>query len=276
MQSPAESLQHNLTKPITVPGRFGTVIVSTVAFHAEDVPSGGVGVADGEIDPVARAAHLSIHAPAPPGQLIQDRLLEERLHLSGRSAGLFCKCHMSALRKVEESPKVMHAGCLSPGKVDLLRPQTREDQKLLSGSGDCHIESPLTALVVQRPKVHTNDPDSVRPVADREQDHVTLVSLNRLQVFHKNGLANRGEEWLDFGVLAPCRVQKILYKTLLRLAEGNHAQRVVLLLGVAQSSDDLGDHRLRFFTVCARLPVVIHPVWNLAPAYAELGVLRKR
>ena len=65
----------------------------------------------------------------------------------------------------------------------MFRPERRENDHLLPGTGDSHVEPPPAALAVERTKVHGNVSVFVRSVAHGKQNDVALVALYVLQIF---------------------------------------------------------------------------------------------
>ena len=64
-----------------------------------------------------------------------------------------------------------------------------EDDDLAAGAGDRDVEPPLAAAAVQRAEVERQDALVVRREAGGEQDDVTLVALDVLEVLDEQSLA---------------------------------------------------------------------------------------
>ena len=112
---------------------------------------GSVGVRDAEVDAVSRAPDA--RDDGEPGPL--ERAREPRLDPGGVTAapGLdqgLVERRRAPLGVGQERLEVLHADGLRPGEVDVVRPKRGEDDDLLAGARDRHIETPLAPVAVQR------------------------------------------------------------------------------------------------------------------------------
>ena len=76
VQFPAETPEDGFAEAVAVARDAGGVIHGSVAFDADEVPAGMLGVSDGEVDPVTGGADLRKHVVTPGAQRPQDRLFK--------------------------------------------------------------------------------------------------------------------------------------------------------------------------------------------------------
>ena len=178
---------------------------------------------DGDIDPDARGPHPGGHLPPP---LLEAR--REVLHQAiggprGRRARR-ADAQRAPLRVAQERLQVADSPRARPGEIDLIGPQGREHQDLLTCAGDRHIQPSLSAVLVQRPEVHGHVAALVRTVAHGEHDHVPLVALDVLQVLHEHRLLGALiKEALQLRMLADRAIEQVHDQGLLRLTERHDA-----------------------------------------------------
>src|SRR5690606_13384621 len=174
------------------------VVGRAVALDSEYVPSGMLRVTHGEVNPVSRAADLDVHAVPAPDERIVHGLLEGAVEVgTGREAGSLCDGTGASLRVIQEDLQVTGAQGSGPAQIDLIGEQSREHDQLAPRAGNGDIQAALATLTVERTKVHRHSACCVRAVADGEEDDVSLVALDVLQVldeqrFHR-GLAGPGQ-----------------------------------------------------------------------------------
>ena len=102
--------------------------------------------------------------------------------------------------------------------------ESGKDDHLLTRPGDGNIETPFTAIAVHGAEVHRDPSRGIGAVADGEEDHIPLVSLDVFQVLDENGLnGSVGEVLFDLRILPACLLQQIVDKLLLGLAERDNA-----------------------------------------------------
>ena len=123
------------------------------------------------------------------------------------------------LNKALQSFHTLSAGAF---QVDLLCPQRGEDDHLVASTTHGHIQSTLTALIVQRSEVHRHLSMFVRTVSHAEQDHVSLITLHVLQVLDENRLLALISPLLQLRMLGQLINQDILDEVLLHLTEAHN------------------------------------------------------
>ena len=65
--------------------------------------------------------------------------------------------------------------------------QRGEDAQAAPRACDGHVEAALSTRAAERPEAHSQPARRVLGVADAEEDLVSLVALNVLQVLHEDG-----------------------------------------------------------------------------------------
>jgi hypothetical protein len=76
VEVPAEAAEDFLAEPVAVAGDFGGVVLVAIAFDAEGVDAGVVGVADADVDAVSGGADLRGELVSPGVDDADDRLLK--------------------------------------------------------------------------------------------------------------------------------------------------------------------------------------------------------
>ncbi len=146
-------------------------------------------------------------------------------------------------------------------EIDQLRREGGEHHHLAPGAGDGNVEPPPAAGAIERPEIHRHDRRIRRlgPVSDAEQDEIALVALHGLEILDDDRLGRiLFEKGLERGILAPGAIEQILDQLLLLGVERDHRQRqprplLVDEAGIQQTTDHLGDDRLRLDLVGAAL-----------------------
>src|SRR5690606_9872470 len=154
----------------------------------------------------------------------------------------------AAGRIIEKGLEVTHPYRSCAGQIDLLGSERAENHQQLTGPRHCDVESALTPVSIERTKVHRDASRAVGAIADAEEHHVALVTLDVLEVFHEHWLAGPmgvAEEALDLRVLSTRGVEEVFDQHLLRLAEGHDTNGALLTNRIEQPGKDLGDHGLR-------------------------------
>ena len=77
-----------------------------------------------------------------------------------------------------------------------MRAEIRVDDAFLASARDQHIEPPLASFTIHGPEIERQLPALVAAEAERDQDRVALVALNRLQVLHEERLTRFALEQL--------------------------------------------------------------------------------
>src|SRR5690606_12752409 len=126
---------------------------------------------------IAGVAHVSDHA----GDVIFERAVSRRT----TRFGLRKLAGAGELEEPLEHPRPVTAG---PRCVDVVRVERAKDDATGTRAGEEYVEPPLAPLAVHRPERHGGEP-AVRltgSVADRDKDHVALVTLHVLDVLHED------------------------------------------------------------------------------------------
>ena len=140
---------------------------------------------------------------------------------------------------------------------DVVGTQCPEDHKLPPRPRDRDIQPARATTEVQRTEVPVHTTIGIRPVADREQDHIPLIALNGFQVLDEDRpVLRRPEPGLDFGTGLPFLVEKVLDQPCLFGIEGNDpdGRRTSVR---SQASHHIGNHRARLGDVRPRPTSVV-------------------
>src|SRR6478735_3395045 len=69
--------------------------------------------------------------------------------------------------------------------LQLLWQYTRYQYYFLSGSCHGYVQSVLSTFLIQRTKLHTEFPCTIRSIGHREENNIALISLNIFNIFDK-------------------------------------------------------------------------------------------
>src|SRR5688500_2998002 len=94
------------------------------------------------------------------------------------------------------------------------------------------VEAALAAVVEERAEAVDQPTCSILPVADREDDRVTLITLDALEVLDEEGLLSFAvvlgvEEFVELGLLLANLIEPGLDATLMAHAHRDNAKRLV-------------------------------------------------
>ena len=166
---------------------------------------------------------------------------------------------LALFSKFEERLQPRHAAAVGLGQIDHGRGHRGKDEHLFAGAGDGDVQAAPAARLVEGAKVEGDAPTAVRPVADGEEDDVSLVPLHVFEVFDEQRLFA-----LVGGLFQPALGKRFgqapLDVVLLGGAEGHHADAGAGELRVGEPSHHFRNQRLRFRLVALGKAPVIHAV----------------
>src|SRR5688572_9257970 len=97
--------------------------------------------------------------------------------------------------------QVDDASRLCPCRIDLLRTERGVNVQLLTRPSDSHVQATSASILVQRTEVHTDVAGSIGPIADRKQNHVAFVALNRFEILYEDCFFACPDPRVQIGIL---------------------------------------------------------------------------
>ena len=162
------------------------MVVAAITDDAQDIVFAVRRVAYRNIYLETGTAHPGIHFIAVQTQLLGYAVdqggVGVLLHLAGGNR------HAAVLGKLQESLQTFHTPGTAPVEVYLLGLHGGEHHHLCAGTADCHVETTFAANIVEGAEIHGDTATAVWTIAHGEQDDITLVSLDILQVLDEDGL----------------------------------------------------------------------------------------
>lgn len=76
---------------------------------------------------------------------------------------------------------------LGTGEVDVIGSKGSENEEFFPCAGYRHVEPPCTAGLIERTEIHRDLSRRVRSISERQDDNVSLLTLNILEVFTSTG-----------------------------------------------------------------------------------------
>lgn len=202
---PVEGFQDFLAEPVSIPRGRGTVVRRAVALDPQEESTGAFGVHQSQVDPKAAAPDLPLYRKTSTGERVGDFLLERRIVIEFVDLGDFrAQGGDSSLGEVEVVTKELGTDRLRSGQVDVVRLEGTDDRHRKSRASHGDVEASLATHEIQGTEPHGDPPILVGSIADAEEDHAPLVTLDVLQILHKEGLFDSLlEELFHLGLESP-------------------------------------------------------------------------
>src|SRR6056297_2917186 len=274
MEPPAQPLEDLLAQPIPVPARLGGMIARAIALHAEDETIRPVGMPNAEIDPIAGGAHLRDNLATKGLDLGGYVVLERALGFS-RTPDLVRDMARGAI--LQPGAEHSHPARLFFASQDVGRLERGKGHDLALRAGEEHVQPAVTVRRVDRPETLVNPgAGAFRAVECRDEHHIALVALDRLQVLDEElferviTLLPVAHVVLDMRVALQLALKVLANELLLIGVHGADAEREVRMIAHMRhcSLHDL-----------ARLDLVRAPLVdsrNLLEMYTELRIVLAR
>src|SRR6266568_6499639 len=164
------------------------MVGGAIAFHAKQILPRPCGMNDSKVDPEARYAHLWVDVipglPYRPSHSIFEGAVE--FAAVQRARAKFAR--FSEVKQAAQHARAPHQGV----RRDVSRGNRRKDDTLLARPRSENVEAPLAALARYRAELEERTGLVRRDaIADRNEDHVALISLDCLKIFHEEALVFR-------------------------------------------------------------------------------------
>ena len=268
---PAESAQDGRLRNDAVACGGGVPVIRRAKHEAEDVFPGALRMHNGRIHTEAGAADAAFHGVAELGKLCRQQL-GKGIILIDRRIGAAGKCLGAALGKFQEAAKLHHALRTGAGQVDLIGTNDGIHRHFLTGTGYGDIQSAPAAVLVERAEIHGDLPVLVGAVADGEQDHIPLVTLDIFEVLDEDGLIHFICPRFELRILDEFLCQKVVDQILLHDAEGHDTHGILPQLFIGNAPYQLCHHGLCLGTVLTGLALVVDALHGNAGDLAHLIV----
>ena len=157
---------------------------------------------------------------------------------------------LTAPARILQKPfQIMNTLGRGSGSVHHFRPDACEDLHFLFGSGDGHVQPLPAVFSVERSEIQRDLSFLIRTIADAEENHIPLISLDILQILHENRFLHGKDSFFDFRVILQRLGQGVFNHVLLGHAEGDDAYGIVFSFLILQSRHDFSHHRFRFLWI---------------------------
>lgn len=137
-------------------------------------------------------------------------LLFERVQLIGvvlPSRAFQVSAMRTVFEETAEQFRSLVPCCVQDPGIEVVVREGTDDRHGLAGPGDGHVQTTLTAFVVERTESHGKAPAGGFGVADAENDGIAFISLDPFEVLDEEPFAWAGvrtEEALEIGVVVQC------------------------------------------------------------------------
>ena len=137
-------------------------------------------------------------------------------------------------------------------QIDLLGFQGSVNGHFLAGAGDGNIQPSPAAIPVQRTEIHINLAVFVRAVADGEEDHIPLVTLDIFQVLDEQRFFGLESPGFQIGIFPAGVAEQVIDEMLLIDVKGDDTNALIAQKRIVASTLEFGNDSLGF---CPVLPL---------------------
>ena len=226
MESPAFVFQDLLTQSVAVASCRRRVVARSVGLNRQDHPPRLVWMRTGKVNAISGDAVLSRNGDPSSFQAFLYRELEgiER-HLTG-----FCAQFFTARGgELEVLAQEFDSLGLGAARCNVVVGKRRNQLQPRAGAADRDIEAAFPSFLVERPEAERQVAVGILVVAEAENDGVSLVALDALDVLDEEPLlVGLREELVERRVaqIAEALAQDVLDVVRVMLTKGNDSERL--------------------------------------------------
>jgi integrase len=156
----------------------------TITFDPKNVSAGISSVPDRKVNPKFACPHLLVDRKSSLSKRRTNCILKIiRFTFRGSTSRTW---QLAVLFRVAD--KILQRDCSAISRiytVKLVRMHAADENGLPLSSCDENIEASPSAISVDRPKIQTEVPGTIFPIANTDQNHVSLIALDVLKRFHE-------------------------------------------------------------------------------------------
>ena len=161
------------------------MIRRTVALDSKKVAPWLLTITHGEVDAKATRTNLECDVMSSTAKRLSNLSLKRGILLSTAIVGHIANASLGVL---EERLKRSHPTRGGSSEINVIMGKVGEHLTASPCARNQNVEAPLSTLPIQGPEVHRHVALGTSAVTYADKDHVALVALDALQVFHEERL----------------------------------------------------------------------------------------
>src|ERR1043165_9056615 len=204
------------------------MVSNTVAFNATNKTSGSILVEHTKVYAVTCDTHLRDQRDSTPRQFVQHILFEQRIGV--RLPGGNHTLEVATFCILQELTKQSRTRRTCRSRIDVVTSDGGKHSHAISCAGGEDVEAAPTILSVEWAEVVAKLPIVCFRISNTQEDHVSFVTLNILEILYKERLVNAShKKRIDTWIVAPALFEFVLNSQLLSQIECPNSQRLHLL-----------------------------------------------